>query len=155
MLSQQYGSDVDVSEDGSFIAVGSREAKKVHVYNFNGSSGVYDKLPVITGTGSHFGSGVALSGDGFTLAASSTAGYVNIFKYDGTKFVERPEGDDTTISEATSGWAYNIDLSSDGSTLAVGSSVSGTGTAEIWNVAGEVSPSCKDISMFDSCSKFL
>ncbi len=42
---------------------------------------------MIEGTGDLYGSGVALSGDGLTLAASSpNSGYLSIFKFNGVEY---------------------------------------------------------------------
>ncbi|MBX2814746.1 MAG: T9SS type A sorting domain-containing protein [Saprospiraceae bacterium] len=137
---------VDISDDGDRIALGSPTTVQGQVNVFSKGGIAYSPLgPGITGPedlGTLFGVEVSLSGDGKRLAVGARSfdddgvdvGYVGFFEYDGTEWIEYTEPFVGTVEHAQKG--HSIDLSYDGSIIAIGSPFSfnqmNTGMVEVY-----------------------
>jgi hypothetical protein len=127
----EFGYSVSLSSDGNTLAVGayveSNYAGAVRVYIRSGTTWSLQTTTELTSNVSngYFGNSVSLSSDGNTLAVgayveSNYAGAVRVYTRSGTTWSLQ------TTTELTSGVAggrfgYSVSISSDGNTLAVGS----------------------------------
>ena len=132
-----FGSQVRISEDGNTLAVSARyndefaqDAGQVKVYGFDGSNWV-QKGGNINGEAEDDASGISLdiSADGNVVAIGSeanagngsAAGHVRVFEYTGSDWVQK--GNDID-GEAAGDWCgISLDLTPDGNTIIVGSSL--------------------------------
>jgi surface protein len=144
------GSSVSLSSDGKIVAIGSvynnSRTGLVRIIEWNGTewkklgqniNGVdkYDKL----------GNSISLSSDGKIVAIGAPTswskekgkrnGYVRIYKYNGTKWIQLGEDIDGETEEDKSG--YSISLSSNGKIVAIGSPYNNSWTGHVrifeWN----------------------
>jgi flagellin-like hook-associated protein FlgL len=143
---QQMGSDIDglssynysgysvnLSDDGGTLAIGAIQpgaSGNTRVFEWDSSNSQWvAKGTTITGeaVGDRSGNSVKLSADGNTLAigafwgdgaAGSNSGYVRVFGWNGTAWVQRGVNIDGEASDDYSG--YSVDLSDNGSILAIG-----------------------------------
>jgi|GEM_PF-581177 len=133
--SSGLGSSTSMSSDGSIVAVGQFSYNSgstyhqgaAYVYQYNGTS--WEQMgQSLYGTAAYdrFGNSVSLSGDGMTLVVGAyqasffpaEKGLVRIYHFDGTSWVQ--QGADI-LGEANGGWfGYSVNVSSDGTTVAVG-----------------------------------
>jgi hypothetical protein len=131
------GTSVSLSADGTVIAVGSNgyditgtNEGRVRIYKYNGTSwGQLGSDIVGTQPGENTGISVSLSADGTTVAIGSYAydvtgtnneGRVRIYKYNGTSWGQLGSSD--IVGTQTSEYSgESISLSSDGTTVAIGS----------------------------------
>lgn len=129
-----FGTSVALSGDGNTLAVGApgedgsaSNSGAVYVFTRSGGSWSQQGSPIkATGTAlnDRFGSAVALSSDGNTLAVGAPgrnvdAGSVYVFVRSGTSWTE--EGNlSATNAGANDGFGTSVALSNDGNTLAVG-----------------------------------
>lgn len=127
-----FGELVDVSEDGSIVAVGSTgsdvngdNSGSVYLYKWDEAMLDYIRIATLHGEGpsDKFGYSLSLSSDGKTIAVGSpVAANVRVFEWNETAadYVQQGpslSGDDGMVTELF-GWA--VALSGDGSVLAVG-----------------------------------
>lgn len=136
----QFGGSVSLSADGKVLAVGATgdddkayNSGAVYVYRFDGNKWVETKLvsPGASPDGG-FGSTVALSPDGNTLAVAALgedaggrdSGVVYVFRFDGTKWTaSRVLPSDV---KAGQGFGSGVSLSRDGTMLVAGSAMDKT-----------------------------
>ena len=128
------GYSVSLSSDGNTVSIGApynngtgSDAGHVRVYNWNGASWA-KRGTDIDGEAALDSSGysVSLSSDGNTVAigapynygASSYAGHVRVYHWNGTLWVKRGLDIDGEAAYDQSG--YSVSLSSDGNTVAIG-----------------------------------
>ena len=109
-----FGQEVDISDDGNTIVVGSSGANKAYVYEWTGSA--WSLTATLSG-GTSFGYSVAISADGETVAAgayqqSSNTGYVRVYGYNGTTWAQ--VGSDVVGAASGDQFGFSVDLSSDG-----------------------------------------
>jgi hypothetical protein len=148
----QFGESVDISKDGSMVAVGYRGADVaegalagdsglVKMYKWNGTNAytlinTFTHIDALAGAG--FGSVVRLSSDGTRLivgadsddAGGSSSGIVYTFEYDGSSWLRRePYGSIGTTAPANYliGRLNSTYVSRDGSTIGIGEYGSSTG----------------------------
>jgi hypothetical protein len=129
------GESVSLSSDGTVLAVGAKYNNgnglgSGHVRVFKYANSKWTQLGAdINGEAvdDYFGSSVSLSSDGTVLAVGapsndgngSDSGHVRVFKYaDDSKWTQR--GADINGEAADDFFGYRVDLSSDGTVLAVG-----------------------------------
>ncbi|WNM28001.1 FG-GAP repeat protein [Demequina capsici] len=122
-----YGASLSMADDGSTLAVGSEGEGLGYVYLYDNDGGSWTRQTKLQATGldsnGGFGSGVALDGDGSTLAVGAAyqngyAGKAYIFTKDGGVWMQQ------AVLEASNGepldyFGAKLDLTKDGSTLAV------------------------------------
>ena len=121
----QFGSSVDISNDGRRIIVGTKASNYVNIYDFMNEKGwmLIQRLSVGL---NNFGAALSLSGDGHTIAisdpiANNTNGIV--YLYDGNTFdILQTIYGGNEEDEAGTYFGYSISLSDDGKRLAIGSS---------------------------------
>tara|TARA_B110000037_G_scaffold221960_1_gene294806 strand:+ start:1223 stop:2911 length:1689 start_codon:yes stop_codon:yes gene_type:complete len=142
------GSSVEVSSDGSIIAMGSRQygtpaSGNVKVFEWNDSSGDYiQKGNNINGEANYDNSGysISLSSDGLIVAISAIfndgngneSGHTKVYEWNdiSNDYIQKGTDIDGEESGDQSGWS--VSLSSDGSILAIGS-VYNDGGGNIYN----------------------
>jgi hypothetical protein len=128
------GNSVSLSSDGTVLAVGAdyndgNGSNSGHVRVFKLANNKWTQLGAdINGeaAGDGFGKSVSLSSDGTVLAVGawdndgngSGSGHVRVFKYADNKWTQR--GADINGEAAEDFFGYRVDLSSDGTVLAVG-----------------------------------
>jgi hypothetical protein len=130
---ERLGNVLAISEDGTVIATGSPQTQVsggagrgyVKVYALQGGAWVqrgatYGNLEAATNEGA--GRGVALSGDGTTVAVSfsSLPQRVQVRRWTGSEWVDRGAAIQSPFPEADTGFGINMALSSDGEVLVVG-----------------------------------
>ncbi|MCA3148770.1 MAG: integrin [Burkholderiales bacterium] len=130
----EFGTSVALSGDGNTLAVGApgedgsaSDSGAVYVFTRSGGSWSQQGSPIKATSpalGDRFGSAVALSNDGNTLAVgapgrNADAGSAYVFVRSGTSWTEE---DNRTASNAGAGdqFGTSVALSNDGNTLAVG-----------------------------------
>ncbi len=148
-LLNRSGQSVSISGDGSTVAIGAflnsdngADSGQVRIYNL--IAGNWVQLGVdLNGeaAGDHFGSSVALSNDGRTLAvgaidnqgSGTNSGHVRVFNYSGGSWIQ--SGSDINGEAAGNQSGSSIALSSDGTKVAIGargnSGVNGSGSGHI------------------------
>ena len=122
----QFGKNIDISADGSVLAVGARQnnnntGKVKLFFKVNDEWVQYNTAPDISGSsqGDLLGSDVALSSDGTVLAVGAPGGdYVKVYKIIENTTVLIGEFDDNNT--ITNSFGTSLDLSDDGSILAIG-----------------------------------
>mmetsp|Transcript_2654 Transcript_2654/g.4733 ORF Transcript_2654/g.4733 Transcript_2654/m.4733 type:complete len:478 (-) Transcript_2654:8-1441(-) len=129
-----FGSSIDLSDDGSIVAIGAprndtNKSGHVRIYKYDGTS--WNKVGGdLNGEAANdgFGTSVSLSGDGSIVAIGGryndsvngvNSGHVRIYKFDGTASWDRVGGD-LDGENAYDNFGTSIDLSSDGTIVAVG-----------------------------------
>lgn len=127
---KNFGTSVDISDDGNIIAASSPFGGSgfVSVFRFNGSSWVRDDIN-ITGSNSStstYGTSISLSGNGTTLAVggntdNSNIGAVWIHIYNGTTWVEQAKLLPFNFT-GTPFAGRDVALSSDGNVISFSSS---------------------------------
>lgn len=117
----QYGlRGVAINGDGSIIAISSRIAGEVKVYEWNGSDWS-QKGTTLSGTG--IGDCIDLNNDGSILAVSNVStslntGSVDVYEWDGSAYSQKGS---TILGESTSDYfGYNLCLNSAGDIIVVG-----------------------------------
>jgi hypothetical protein len=127
-----YGGSVSLSSDGLIVAIGASTGNEsdsgyVRVYQF--SNGTWTQLGVdIDGefAGDQFGTHVSLSSDGAKVAIGApkndgngtSSGHVRVYQFSGGTWTQLGDDIDGEATEDLSGW--NVSLSSDGTTAAIG-----------------------------------
>jgi len=144
------GTSVSLSADGTIVAIGAifnligaggdEKAGHVRVYEWNGTSWV-QRGDDIDGEAAYDQSGhsVSLSADGTTVAIGAPdnsfevpdpdrgPGYVRVYEWDGTSWVQKGNDIDGEAAVDQSGWS--VSLSADGSIVAIGATYNdGNGT---------------------------
>jgi hypothetical protein len=136
----QSGSSLSLSADGQTVAIGAymhqNHAGHVRIYTGGGSSWVQRGADIDSASSPHvydpsgdaLGSSVSLSADGQTVAIGapgngqdgrgSNAGYVRIYTWGGSSWVQR--GGDIDGEAAVDHSGASVSLSADGQTVAVG-----------------------------------
>jgi hypothetical protein len=139
----RFGRSVALSSDGTRLAVGAvrndgggTEAGHVRVFNWSGSAWIQVGADIDgEAAGDWSGISVALSSDGSRLAVGgnqndgtgSNAGHVRVFDWSGSAWIQL--GADIDGEAAGDYFGWSVDISSDGTRLAVGAtSNDGTGT---------------------------
>lgn len=122
------GFALDLSSDGRvlamsslFNAAGGANAGNVRVYEWSGSGWTQLGTTINGGSGDQFGSALALSRDGHTLAVGARtdgAGSASVFRYDGSQWVA--QGSSLGGEGASDEFGWSIDLSANAHILAVG-----------------------------------
>ncbi|WP_192954724.1 FG-GAP repeat protein [Gallaecimonas mangrovi] len=133
-----YGKSLSMSDDGSTLAVGCQGEDLGYVYLYDNDSGSWTEQTKIQASGldanGGFGSGVALNGDGTTLAVGATyqndyAGKAYVFTKSGSSWTQVAELA-ASNGESDDYFGEHLDLTKDGTTLAV------TATYEAGNSTG-------------------
>ena len=127
----QSGTSVELSSDGSTIAIGAmlndgngNDAGHVRVFVWDGMSWLQRGVDIDgDSAGDQFGADVSLNSDGTILAVSSTqhnnsTGYVKVYDWNGSSWVL--SGNIISGSSSGDSCGESISLSDDGSILAVG-----------------------------------
>ncbi len=121
------GRSVDINAAGTRIAVGApsndgtgSSAGQARVYDLVGATWTQIGADIDgTGAGHQFGWSVALSGSGSRLIVGAYSGdgaeYVRVYDLVGTTWTQVG----TTLTGGTEGFGYSVDVSSDGTTLAI------------------------------------
>lgn len=134
-LGDFFGWELDMSTDGNVVAIGATEANGngpgsglVRIYEWDNVNWV-QRGDDINGEAAHdlSGTGVSLSGDGQRIAIGAerndgngqNSGHVRVFEWNGQSWEQLGSDIDGVNSEDRAGWGVSI--SSDGSTVAVGS----------------------------------
>lgn len=136
----EAGSSVALSGAGDTVAIGEpqsqvSQAGRVRVFTNTTGSWVQVGASLVGAVnGDFFGSAVALSDDGLTLAVgapgfditgTSGAGRVTVYRYNGTSWSQR--GDPIVGTASTKTLGSSLALSADGNRVAIGSQRGGTG----------------------------
>jgi len=135
---QDYlGTSVSISTDGNFIAIGAAYSDGATGTQTDvGHARVYQKVGIFwvqmgsvygANAGDHFGQSVSLSSDGLTLAvgadqnddAGTDAGQTTVYTLDGFGLTQQGSAINGVAAGDFSG--YSVNLSDDGSTVAIGS----------------------------------
>lgn len=124
--SNDYTNSVGINRDGSVICFNRYSESLVRSYDWNGSA--YVQRQTINAMPTNKRTRMALSGDGnvLAIATDSTAPGVRVFSWNGTSYSERPQ----ITSLAT---CRMVELSDDGTVLAVHSSVAPYIHVFVWN----------------------
>ena len=161
----ESGYSVSLSSDGTIVAIGSAlndgtasNAGHVRVYQYNGTA--WNKLgDDIDGEASGDGSGysVSLSSDGTIVAigayrndgTGANAGHVRVYKYNGSAWTKLGDDIDGEAEDDYSG--HSVSLSSDGTTLAVGSPFNdgngaNAGHVRVYNLVNANAPVASNVS---------
>lgn len=140
-----HGNSCDFSFDGNTMAVGAFknsengfESGQVRVYEFNGSS--WNQIGQdLNGTAvnDEFGRSVSLSRNGDTLAVGAwsflaNAGYVKVYTFNGSLWTQ--VGSTLQASSSDTWFGTSVNLSKDGTVLAIGEPAGDIGGADIGNV---------------------
>ena len=150
LAGSKFGNSVSVSNDGGVCVVGAmdRGASGNGVgaaYIYRRQNGVWSQEAKLTSSvpkrGDNFGRTVAISGDGATVSVSSISdddsntsrGSVHVFVKSGSGWVKQTNLTPVT-AEAASSYGTSISLSSDGNTLAAGSSLEDSPTTDAGSV---------------------
>lgn len=135
----ETGSAVALSADGDIVAIGEPQSQipgRGRVRVFSGTTGTWTQVgaSLVGATdGDFFGTAVALSADGLTLAVGApgfditgtlNAGRVTVYRYDGTAWV--PTGDPIVGTSTTKALGSSVALCSDGNRVAIGAPQGGT-----------------------------
>jgi hypothetical protein len=122
---ERFGGSLDLSADGSILAVSDKDAGKVRVFKEMNKTWTLMGNDIEGGSkGDFLGSSISLSGDGQRLAAStwgvdgSAAGGVTVFEFDGGSW--QPLASDLRGESSLENFGSAIALSADGTTLAIG-----------------------------------
>lgn len=129
---EEFGYAVKINDAGNLVAISGRSqntpaqsAGYVRIFEWNGTDW-QQRGDAFTGTGvgETLGSSLGMSSDGNTIsmgarnAASSTnPGYVKIFDWDGTSWIQRGE---TIEGETTDQTGASCDMSADGNIVVIG-----------------------------------
>jgi hypothetical protein len=143
LLTNQFGTSVDISDNGSYIAVGApgqdttpdsgENHGAVYVFSASGSSWTHSQTLIASDYGplDEMGASISISGDGSYIvsgarrwdSASPTIqenGAVYVFSHNGSSWVEQQK-----ITPSTEGFGYffgtSVSVSKNGSYIAVGS----------------------------------
>jgi hypothetical protein len=129
-----FGTSCDLSDDGTVLAVGSREWNgtytdqgAIYIYDWSGSAWV-QRGSVLTasdaGTNDQFGVSCALSDDGTVLAVGAdyweSEGAIYIYDWSGSAWVQRGSVLTASDAGAVDGFGRSCALSDDGTVLTVG-----------------------------------
>ena len=145
-----FGDAVTMSSDGTVLAVGAPYGFPGYVQVFKYASSKWTQLGAdINGVpaGDGVGHAVSLSGDGTVLAVGalysgeSQSGCVRVYKYANSKWTQR--GADINGKAAGDVLGHSVDLSSDGTVLAVGASGSdvngdNSGQVQVYKYANNI-----------------
>jgi hypothetical protein len=126
------GTSVAMSYDGDTVAIGAIGnndlAGHVRVYDWSGSSWTQRGSDIDSeAAGDHYGTSVAMSSDGNTIAigaprnigsAYSEGGHVRVYTWGGSSWTQRGSDIDSDAVYGQSGFA--VAMSSDGNTVAIG-----------------------------------
>lgn len=127
---EETGISVDISDDGSIIALGSLKDNNssmggsARVYVNNGGNWTLMGSPILGSvTGEQLGRNISLSGDGLTIALgspyyNSSMGYVRVFRFIAGNWVQ--VGPDI-LGNVVGDNASKVSLNADGTILAIGS----------------------------------
>jgi|688.fasta_scaffold305038_1 hypothetical protein len=128
VIFEKSGASVAMSADGTRVAIGATSQNSVRVYSYNGSvwTQVWDQILSEDAANDYSGHAVSLSSDGMIVAVSSPfnaangafAGQVRVFEDNGSAWVQVGQDINGEAADDQSGFA--IDLSSDGTRLAIG-----------------------------------
>lgn len=145
--SDQYGSSLSFAKDGDMLAVGAQlwegsfsDQGGVYVYDFTGSSWVQRGSVLVApdaAASDRFGRSVSLSSDGTILVVGAhrrdggltDQGGVYTFDWSGGAWVQRGSVLVAADAAASDLFGQSVELSADGSILAVGSPQHNSGTA--------------------------
>lgn len=133
--SEGIGNSTSLSWDGKILAVGASSANSlgglVRVFEWNGSawSQKGSDMNGATGSADQLGASVSLDSSGKTLAVGapyadagfgqySNSGYVKIYSWSGTAWVQK--GSTINAADSAENCGYSVSLSSDGTTIAIG-----------------------------------
>jgi hypothetical protein len=154
----QSGYSVSISSDGSTVAIGAPSndgngsgSGHVRVYQYNGFAWVQLGTDIDgEAAGDQSGYSVSMSSDGATVAIGArfndgnglNAGNVRVYSYNGFGWVQRGTDIDGEAADDNSG--YTVSISSDGSTVAIGSPFNdgngnGSGHVRVYQYDGFVS----------------
>lgn len=137
----ETGTSVALNTDGDIVAIGepqSQVSKAGRVRVFREDSGTWTQMgaSLAGGTnGDFFGTSVALSSDGLTLAVgapgfditgTSSAGRVTVYRYSGSAWIQR--GDPIVGTSTTRSLGTSVALRADGTRVAIGSPQGGGST---------------------------
>lgn len=134
----QFGTSLAMSDDGTFLAVGSNERESETI--FNGVVRIYQKDPSdqaykqfgsdITSPEPNnlFGKSLAMSGDGKTLAVGASfgtvdgfpSGQVSVYQIDKSNQSYKQVGDYINAEFPYDGFGWSMAISGDGTILAIG-----------------------------------
>ncbi|MFQ3332221.1 MAG: hypothetical protein ACI8ZH_000102, partial [Flavobacteriales bacterium] len=156
------GWSVSMSDDGNIMAIGSKEGEAgvnnvasglVRVFNWDGSSwnqlgqNIEGHGDFLYGAGNSFGYTVSISGDGGIVAIGTplynqyansgppaNSGLVAVYMYDGTSWNQI--GQDLTGTNSSDYFGYDVSLSNNGTTLAVGAPETGGGELSVYSYNG-------------------
>eukprot|EP00980_Cylindrotheca_fusiformis_P015011 scaffold4127_cov126-Cylindrotheca_fusiformis.AAC.7 len=144
------GSSVALSKDGKMLAIGAPDnddngnlSGQVRIYRWDGGTSSFKPIggAIVGDAGTeYFGYSVALSEDGSVLAVGATgatnvggesnAGKVRVFYWDDSNWV--PRGSRLFGNAETNAFGYSVDLSDDGSILAVGAKYGNYAKVFLW-----------------------
>jgi hypothetical protein len=134
-----------ISSDGSVFASGSyQDIGYVQIYAWSGTAWIQRGLTISGNVaGEKFGFGISLSGDGSVVAmgapesdvGGTNSGYVQIYAWDGTAWIQR--GTNIVAEAAGDECGCFVDLSRDGSVVVIGAkendgSFSGAGQVRVY-----------------------
>ena len=124
-----FSHSVDLSGDGSVVAVGSPTAGHVRIYEYKNNDWV-QKGPDIPNEAhsEHFGHSVSLSSNGMVVAVGdprndgngADAGHVSVYEYASTSNAWVKRGTDIDGENAADNFGHSLSLSGDGLVVAVG-----------------------------------
>ena len=118
----------DFSKDGSIVALGTKVAGYVEVYQYNSTTSTWNQIGSrIMDGGTHFGQGVRLSNDGTILLisdymAESNAGSLSVYKYINNDWVQQGSTKYGIQTYAYLGFQFNgsVSISGDGTKIVAG-----------------------------------
>lgn len=135
---EELGKDgvIDISDDGTVMIVAAREDKKVLVFQRADRSSSWGTPQGISIFSNQFGYGVAVSGDGNTIAIghpNSRKAYLYTRPSAGSNF-----GSEVTFTSQVAGddHGYDVSLNYDGTTLVAGAPASAYGGAYVYEYNG-------------------
>ena len=145
---ERSGNAVSLSSNGQTVAIGTNKLK-VRIFNFNGANWVQQGEDIeVSDYESLFGRKISLSSDGLTVAigasewqecASPCRGYVKVFAFNDTSWVQKGEVIEGEATFDHSG--ISVSLGSNGSALAIGAyknsgSAPGAGHVRVYSYNG-------------------
>ncbi len=148
----EFGTSVAISYNGTSIAVGAPKnnlngstanSGHVRVYEWNGTAWVQKGIDINGNlAGDEFGVSLAMSPDGTKLVAGSTwasssDGYVEVYTWNGTAWIQKGAAIDDSISGDKSG--TSVSISSDGNRVVIGAPLAGTtgqGNVKVYSYSG-------------------
>ncbi|MCA9141775.1 MAG: WD40 repeat domain-containing protein [Planctomycetales bacterium] len=124
-MGDRAGWSVAISGDGTALAIGAPDGDgTAHVYRFDGSDWIQVGDDIGFGLPINAdGNPVSLSGDGNTVVIGvpvtiPSAGYVRIYRYDGTDWIQL--GQEITGEARFEGLGFSVSVSLDGNTVVIG-----------------------------------